>query len=83
MTNVIFPPARKASHTAATTAITMPPALGNIERQQALENALSMALYHVRHGNTQQALHAAMVKAVRAASMLKQACTESAISGRA
>ena len=83
MTNVISPPARKAGDTAAPTAITIPPALGSIERQQALENALSMALYHVRHGNTQQAVQAALVKAVRAASMLEQACTASATSGRA
>lgn len=83
MTNVISPPARKAGDTAAPTAITIPPALGSIERQQALENALSMALYHVRHGNTRQALHAAMVKAVRAVSMLKQACAKATIRGRA
>ena len=57
--------------------ITTPtPAPGNIERQQAIENALSAALYHVRHGDTQQAIHAAMVKAIRAASLLKQACAE-------
>ena len=57
--------------------ITTPtPAPGNIERQQAIENALSMALYHVRHGDTQQAIQAAMAKAIRAASMLKQACAE-------
>ncbi|CAM3757257.1 hypothetical protein [Polaromonas hydrogenivorans] len=53
-----------------------------IERQQAIENALSMALYHVRHGNTLEAMRTATAKAIRAASMLKQACTESAISGR-
>lgn len=54
-----------------------------ISRQQAIENALSMALYHVRHGDTAQAIHTATAKAIRAASMLKQACTESAIGGRA
>lgn len=53
-----------------------------IERQQAIENALSMALYHVRHGNTLEAMRTATAKAIRAASMLKQACTESAMSGR-
>lgn len=82
MTNVISLLARKASHTAETTAIIAAPALGNIERQQAIENALSMALFHVRHGDSQQGIHAAMTKAMRAASMLKQACTESTTSGR-
>jgi hypothetical protein len=42
-----------------------------------------MALYHVRHGDTQQAIQAAMVKAIRAASMLKQACADLSIGGRA
>lgn len=83
MTHIISPPSRKAGNIAVPTAITTPPALARIERQQALENALSMALYHVRHGNTQQAVQAALVKAVRAASMLEQTCTASATSGRA
>lgn len=83
MTNVISSPVRKASHTASPTAIAILPALGNIERKQALENVLSMALYHVRNGNTQQVLHATMVKAVWAAPMLEQASNEASISGRA
>jgi len=64
---------------------TMPTtSLGNqIERHQAIENALSMALYHVRHNDGQQGIQAATSRAVRAASMLKQACTESSTSGRA
>lgn len=82
MTNVISLDSRKANHTAAHTAIITPLAPGNIERQQAIENALSMALFHVRHGDSQQGIHAAMTKAMRAASMLKQACTESTTSGR-
>ena len=82
MTNVISLASRKASPTAATTAITTP-ALGNIERQQAIENALSMALYHVRHGDAQQGIQAATAKAIRAASMLKQACADLSIGGRA
>ena len=41
-------------------------------RQQAIENALSMALFHIRKGDT----HQAVAKSIRAASMLKQACTE-------
>lgn len=50
-----------------------------ITRPQAIENALSMALFHVRHDNT----HAAVGRAIRAASMVKQACAEIATSGRA
>lgn len=53
-----------------------------IDRQQAIENALSMALYHVRHGDTLQAIRAATAKAIRAASLLKQTCTESANGGK-
>ena len=54
-----------------------------IARQQAIENALSLALYHVRNSDTIDAIRTATAKAVRAASMLKQACSESAIGGRA
>lgn len=52
-------------------------------RQQAIENALSMALWHVRHGTGTQAIQAATGRAIRAASMLKQACTEATNGGRA
>jgi hypothetical protein len=45
-----------------------------IERQQAIENALSMALYHIRHGDSIQAIRTATAKATRAASLLKHAC---------
>lgn len=54
-----------------------------VERQQAIENALSIALYHVRHGSSLAAMRTATAKAIRAASMLKQACAESTTSGRA
>ena len=54
-----------------------------LARQQDIENALSMALFHIRHGDTQQGIHAATAKAIRATSLLKQACTEIQISGRA
>ena len=54
-----------------------------ISRQQAIENALSMALYYVRRSAGQQGIQAATGRAVRAASMLKQACTEPTTSGRA
>lgn len=56
-----------------TTVNTTPtPALGTIANQQAIENALSMALFHIRNGDT----HSAVGRAIRAASMLKQACAE-------
>jgi hypothetical protein len=41
-------------------------------RQQAIENTLSMALWHARHGD----IHAATGRAIRAESVLKQACNE-------
>jgi hypothetical protein len=43
-----------------------------LTRQQAIENALSVALWHVRHGD----IHTATGRAIRAASMLKQACND-------
>lgn len=61
---------------------TTTPKTGNpspFDRQQAIENALSMALYHARHGD----IHNATGRAIRAASMLKQACAEFAIVGNA
>ena len=54
---------------------TTTPKTGNTSpliRQQAIENALSMALFHVRKGDT----HRAVAKSIRAASMLEQACAE-------
>jgi len=54
-----------------------------LARQQAIENALSLALYYIRENESPSNIHAATMKAVRAASMLKQACTESTKSGRA
>ena len=41
-------------------------------RQQAIENALSMALFHIRKGDT----HQAVAKSIRATSLLKQSCTD-------
>ena len=55
------------------------PALGtpsHLARQQAIENALSTALYFIRLPNTESGLKAATGRAIRAASMLKQACAE-------
>ncbi|MEO6320111.1 MAG: hypothetical protein ABIR56_05575 [Polaromonas sp.] len=54
-----------------------------IARQQAIENALSAALYFIRLPGTPSALHAATGRANRALSMLKQACTEAKIGGAA
>ena len=48
-----------------------------LARQQAIENALTTALYFIRLPNTDPAtLRAATGRAIRAASMLKQACAE-------
>ena len=55
------------------------PALGNtshLARQQAIENALTTALYFIRLPSTESGLKAATGRAIRAASMLKQACAE-------
>ena len=50
-------------------------------RQQAIENALSMALHLIRLPSTESGLKAALGRAIRAASMLKQACVEAQIGG--
>ena len=55
------------------------PALGtpsHLARQQAIENALTTALYFIRLPSTESDLKAATGRAIRAASMLKQACAE-------
>ena len=53
-----------------------------LTRQQAIENALTTALYFIRLPLTESGLRAATGRAVRAASMLKQACAESTIGER-
>ena len=50
-------------------------------RQQANENALSMTLYLIRLPSAESGLKAAPGRAIRAASMLKQACVEAQIGG--
>ena len=45
-------------------------------RQQAVESALSDALHLVRTTSTQHGINAATGRAIRAESMLKQACAE-------
>lgn len=62
-------------------ALVQPGTAPTIARQQAIENALSMALHYIRTTDTQQGIQAATAKAMRAASMLKQACTEATIGG--
>ena len=76
------------SHNGAETMTTVntiiTPTTGNtspLVRQQAIENALSTALWLIRHPN-EATLHAATGFATRAASMLKQACAEIIGSGR-
>ena len=51
-------------------------ATSRIDRQQAIENALTTALYFIRLPTTDSGLRAATGRAIRAASMLKQACAE-------
>jgi hypothetical protein len=51
-------------------------------RQAAIENDLSMALWHVRSADTAHALQAATGRTIRASTMLKQACTEATTFGR-
>ncbi len=66
--------------------ITTPPAMGKpplLARQFAIENALSMALFYIRQNEAPSNIHAATVKAVRAASLLKQASADSAAEGGA
>lgn len=78
MTSVIRTITPKAATLGTTPAIS----LSSIARQQAIENALTTALYFVRLPVTESGLRAATGRAIRAASMLKQACAEST-SGRA
>lgn len=69
------------AETMATVNTIITPKTGNpspLARQQAIEDALSLALHLVRNGD----IHAATGRAIRAASMLKQACAEISNSGR-
>ena len=54
-----------------------------IARQQEIENALSTALYFIRLPLTESGLKAATGRAIRAASMLKQACSDAKTGGAA
>jgi len=67
------------AETMTTVNTTTTPKTGNTSpliRQQAIENALSTALYFIRLPSTESGLKAATGRAIRAASMLKQACAE-------
>ena len=57
-------------------------AIPSVASQQAIENALSMALYLIRLPRTESGLQAATGRAMRAASMLKQACAAEAATVR-
>ncbi len=65
-----------------TTAASGAPSPVSIEHQQAIENALSMALHHVRSDGPDM-LHRAIAKAQRALTLLKRAREASNDSGRA
>ena len=85
MTKVIHLPSPRAGirvHLSSLAPTFTPAKTDGIARPQAIENALSVALYCVRCGDTPEAIRKATAKAMRAASMLKQACAESALSGR-
>ena len=73
MTNVIRTTTPKAAPLGNTPAIST----STIARQQAIENALTTALYFIRLPSTESGLKAATSRAIRAVSMLKQACAES------
>lgn len=81
MTNVIHLAGRRAGIRVQLFAPAPAPAIdkaAGIARQAAIENALSMALHHIRMSESPGNIHTATVRAVRAAAMLKQACTEAA-----
>ena len=64
--------------TTVNTTITTPKTgtTSRIDRQQAIENALTTALYFIRLPATDSGLRAATGRAIRATAMLKQACAE-------
>lgn len=82
MTTVIHLPRKRTAHPVQTPAQTSPLApvrqtaseAPRIARQQAIENALCLALWHIRQDETPGHIHQATVKAMRAVSILKQAC---------
>ncbi len=83
MTKVIHLPSPRAGDRVQTSALIPNAFTVGVARQQAIENSLSLALYHIRQNERPSNIHAATVKAVRAAALLKQACTEITTNGRA
>jgi len=77
MTKVIHLPRAHAGHPVQTSARTpkpTSPATDGIQRQQAIENALCMALYFMRQpGNASANVWAATARTNRALTLLKQA----------
>ena len=72
--NVISLARARAAKTVQTHALANPlPCSDAIQRQAAIENALSVALFHMRDDSV-GSLHAAIAKTNRALSLLKQAC---------
>lgn len=83
MTTVNTPATPKKGLLTLGTTPALPPF--SLARRLAIEAALITALFHVRTGSTQQCIELATGRATRAASMLKQACSEASptTSGRA
>ena len=77
MTNVISLARDSVAESVHTSAQNLDP----ISHQAAIENALSMALHHVR-GDAPEGLRNATAKANRALSLLKQACAADALTVR-
>jgi len=65
---------KKGTLTLGTTPATSP---ATLVRRLAIETALSAALHLVRTSDTPHSIQLATGRAIRAASMLKQACAES------
>ena len=95
MTNVTILASRRAALSCVQTPASFPaftpspaghapaPEPQTVERQQAIENALNMALFFIRQPYSATALHAATGRASRALSLLKNACTEAQNGGAA
>lgn len=76
-------PALSPTFTPAPARLVRVPGATTVHRKQAIESALTLALHYVRCGGNPSNLHAATAKALRASTMLKQACAEATTSGRA
>ena len=72
----VTPEGAKAMTTVNTITTPKTGATSRIDRQQAIENALTTALYFIRLPATDSGLRAATGRAIRATAMLKQACAE-------